>query len=95
MLDILRKEDVAGEGGLSVRQKAVIRYADAMTKQVKVEEEVWVDLRRESGLDERGLVELTATIATYNMVARFVGALDVGEMNGIGGDEGGSKWGVK
>ena len=31
---------------------------------------------------ERGVVEITATVAAYNCVSRFLVALDVGERNG-------------
>jgi len=39
---------------------------------------------KEVGFDDKEIVELTATIATYNEASRFVVALDVGENNGKG-----------
>jgi len=33
------------------------------------------------GFSEQEIVELTATVASYNMVSRFLVALDVGEQN--------------
>lgn len=66
--------------GLSPREEAVIRYTDAMTKDVKVPQSVFERLK-DIGLDEREIVELTAGIAAYNCVSRFLVALDVGEMN--------------
>jgi alkylhydroperoxidase family enzyme len=57
------------------RQRAVLAYADAMTRQVQVPDEVFAAVR--AAFDDRHLVELTATIAGYNMVSRFLEALKV------------------
>ncbi|KAK7722718.1 hypothetical protein SLS57_004923 [Botryosphaeria dothidea] len=81
----LRKEGVdALEGkaveGLGEKEKAVIRYTDAMTKDVKVEDGVFEPLK--AFFNEREIVELTTAVAAYNCVSRFLVALDVGEMNG-------------
>ncbi|KAK2768397.1 hypothetical protein FQN54_000252 [Arachnomyces sp. PD_36] len=64
---------------LGAEMVAVLRYTDAMTKTVRVPEEVFGELRRYFG--EREVVEITATAAAYNCVSRFLVALDVGEMN--------------
>lgn len=53
----------------------VIRYASQMTLDVKVSDEVFNALR--THFDETGIVELTSAIATYNMVARFLVALQI------------------
>jgi alkylhydroperoxidase family enzyme len=55
--------------------RLVIRYAAQMTLDVQVSDEVFNALRRH--FDETGLVELTSAIATYNMVARFLVALQI------------------
>jgi alkylhydroperoxidase family enzyme len=60
---------------LSELEALVIRYAAQMTLDVKVSDEVFDALRRH--FDETGLVELTSAIATYNMVARFLVALQI------------------
>jgi len=73
-----------GGGGLSEVQRAVVRYADAMTRDVRVEEGVFEGLRARGGLGDMEIVELTATVAGYNCVSRFLVALDVGEWNGRG-----------
>src|SRR4051812_11019111 len=62
------------------RQRAVLAYADAMTRDVRVPDEVFAAIR--PAFDDRRLVELTATIAGYNMVSRFLEALKL-----HGGDE--------
>ncbi|MBX6964484.1 carboxymuconolactone decarboxylase family protein [Alcaligenes faecalis] len=56
-------------------QCAVLAYTDAMTLNVQVEPAVFQDVRQY--FDERLTVELTATIATYNMVSRFLEALRI------------------
>ncbi|MCJ1479015.1 hypothetical protein MMC13_007699 [Lambiella insularis] len=71
--------------GLGERQAAVVEYTDAMTRGVRVPEGVFERLR--GVLGERGVVEMTATVAAYNCVSRFLVALDVGEMNGKSGEE--------
>ncbi|TVY88958.1 hypothetical protein LAWI1_G003714 [Lachnellula willkommii] len=67
-------------GGLSAKQWAVVRFADAMTRDVRVGEAVFEGLRKH--FSEREVVEVTATVAAYNCVSRFLVALDVGEKNG-------------
>ena len=67
------------EQGLSEKQRAVLNYTDAMTKTIKVPDPVFTGLRQ--WFNEREIVEITATIAAYNCVSRFLVALDVGEMS--------------
>ena len=73
----------AERGPLSEAQWAVLRYSDAMTASVKVEDEVFHALK-DVGFNDKEIVELTATVASYNMVSRFLVALDVAEKNGKG-----------
>jgi len=56
-------------------QRAVLDYTDNMTLDVKVQEKLFGEVRKH--FDKQGIVELTATIASYNMVSRFLVALDV------------------
>lgn len=56
-------------------QRAVLAYTDAMTLEVHVEPAIFQTVRQH--FDERLTVELTATIATYNMVSRFLEALQI------------------
>ena len=60
---------------LGALEKIVIQYAAQMTLDVKVQDDVFVHLKRH--MDTTQIVELTAAIATYNMVARFLVALGV------------------
>ncbi|KAI1748014.1 AhpD-like protein [Xylaria castorea] len=80
-----RERDEAGKDGLGEKEWAVLRYADQMTRLVRVDEETFENLRRLC--DEREVVEVTATVAAYNCVSRFLVALDVGERNGTGPDD--------
>ncbi|EOD47556.1 putative 4-carboxymuconolactone decarboxylase family protein [Neofusicoccum parvum UCRNP2] len=74
-------ESIAAEGvdGLGEKEVAVIRYTDAMTKDIKVQDGVFDKLK--DFFSEREIVELTTAIAAYNCVSRFLVAMDVGEMN--------------
>ena len=78
----LDDDDDDDYGGLNERQRAALAYTDAMTIGVKVREGVFGELRRRFG--ERDVVEITAAVAAYNCVSRFLVALDVGEMGGKG-----------
>jgi AhpD family alkylhydroperoxidase len=57
------------------RERDVLAYAEAMTLGVQVPQALFDAVRRH--FDERELVELTATVAAYNMVSRFLEALDI------------------
>jgi alkylhydroperoxidase family enzyme len=68
------------ESPLDEKHASVMQYADAMTKDVEVPDFVFDKLK--SMFSDREVVEITATIGTYNCVSRFLVALNVGEMNG-------------
>jgi alkylhydroperoxidase family enzyme len=57
-------------------ERSVLDLADAMTRDVQVGDALFEPLR--AHFDARGLVELVATIAAYNMVSRFLEALRIG-----------------
>jgi AhpD family alkylhydroperoxidase len=57
-------------------ERSVLALTDAMTRSVQVPDAVFEPLREH--FDSRGLVELVATVAAYNMVSRFLEALDIG-----------------
>lgn len=56
-------------------ERAVIRYAETMTRDVTVPDELFA--RVQAFLTERQVVELTLTVAYYNLVSRFLVALQV------------------
>ncbi|PWN88945.1 alpha/beta-hydrolase [Acaromyces ingoldii] len=77
----------AGPGQLSELQAAALRLADAMTTTVQVPETTFSELRAalaqggdsEGEATNRKMTEAVATCATYNMVSRFLVALDIDE----------------
>jgi alkylhydroperoxidase family enzyme len=72
----LRDPDrAAGDGDFSGDERLAIRYAAAMTRDVEVSDALFEEVRQRFSTTE--VVELTAAIATYNMVARFLVALRV------------------
>lgn len=65
---------------LPPKYTAVLQYTDDMTRKVKVSLEVFAELKIHCR-DDKEILEITATIASYNLVSRFLVALDVGEKN--------------
>ncbi|MHA7598337.1 carboxymuconolactone decarboxylase family protein [Alicycliphilus sp. T452] len=57
------------------RERAVLAYTDAMTQQVQVSDEIFAAVA--AHFEPPRLVELTATVAAYNMVSRFLEALQI------------------
>jgi len=56
-------------------ERLAMRYAAAMTRDIKVPDDLFGEIRKR--FTESEVVELTAAIATYNMVARILVALEV------------------
>ena len=56
-------------------QQAALRLTDAMTRDVHVDPDVMREMRVH--LDDAQVVELVGTIASYNMVSRFLEALQI------------------
>jgi alkylhydroperoxidase family enzyme len=67
--------DWQGATLFDARARAVLAYTDAMTLQVQVPQTLFDALR--AHLTDREIVELTATVASYNMVSRFLEALQI------------------
>ena len=63
------------DAALSETEGLVVQYAAQMTRDVKVEDALFGELKARFTTTE--LVELTTAIATYNMVARFLVALQI------------------
>ncbi|QUH04121.1 carboxymuconolactone decarboxylase family protein [Saccharopolyspora erythraea] len=61
---------------LTAPQRAALAYIDAMTRAIEVPDPIFDALR--AHFDDQHIVELTATIGTYNLVSRFLVALHVG-----------------
>ncbi len=56
-------------------ERDVLAYTEAMTLQIQVPQDIFDAVRRH--FSDREVVELTATIAAYNMVSRFLEALQI------------------
>jgi AhpD family alkylhydroperoxidase len=65
-----------GSEGLAPGEAEALALTDAMTRGIEVPDAVFAPLRALH--DDQALVELTATVAAYNMVSRFLVALRVG-----------------
>jgi len=57
------------------RERAVLAYTDCMTRGIRVPDPIYAEVRRH--FDDREVVELTATIAGYNLVSRFLVAMQL------------------
>lgn len=78
LVERLRDPDrAASDPAFGEEERLAIRYAIEMTRSVRVPQALFDDLRKR--LSETDLVELTASIAAYNMVARILVALEVPE----------------
>ena len=79
-LSVVKQANPTSPGPLDDRQWATLRYADAITRHVTVPQDIF-DAVKAVGFTQQQIVELTATIAGYNMVSRFLVALDIAEVN--------------
>jgi AhpD family alkylhydroperoxidase len=59
----------------SEADRAVLAYTDAMTRDVHVPDAVFAPIKQH--FNPREVTELTATIAAYNLVSRFLEALEI------------------
>ncbi|KAM4066038.1 carboxymuconolactone decarboxylase family protein [Hirsutella rhossiliensis] len=87
-LEVIKREVLEGldrPDELDDRQWAVLLYADEMTRSVQVKDQTFELLHKLFSNQE--VVEITATVAAYNCVSRFLVALNVGERNGSGPDQ--------
>ena len=60
-------------------ERAVLAYTDTMTKEIQVPDELFAEVQKH--FDAQELVELTATVAGYNLVSRFLEAMQVHRQN--------------
>ena len=57
------------------RERTVLAYTDCMTRGIRVPDAVFTEVKR--AFDDREIVELTTTIAGYNLVSRFLVAMQL------------------
>lgn len=65
----------------SEEEQAVLKFTEQSTLQVKLDDEVFERVKTLLGSDQK-VMELSITVGAYNMVSRFLVALDVTESNG-------------
>ena len=75
LIDALR-DDTNVSVLLRADQAEVLAYTDAMTRDIDVSDAVYAPLARR--FDDQVMLELTATVAAYNMVSRLLAALRLG-----------------
>ncbi len=57
------------------RERAVLAFTDCMTQEIRVPDPVFAEARRH--FNDQELVELAATVAGYNLVSRFLVAMQL------------------
>ena len=62
--------------GLNEIEQTLLSLTDVMTRNIEVPASLYEQVRRH--LDERQTVDLMVTIGAYNMVSRFLVALELG-----------------
>lgn len=72
-IDAVRQEALSGV--FAPLERLVLELTDAMTRQVVVPEELMGRIQQH--FDPKGVVEVVATVAAYNMVSRLLVALNV------------------
>ena len=75
-IDALRSPDLPTDVGLSPAEAVALEYADTMTRDIDVPDALFA--RVAEHFQGQALVDLTATVAAYNMVSRFLVALRIG-----------------
>ena len=70
-------DDVDPARLLSDLQRAALAYTDWMTRNVHVPQNIFDALK--GHVTDQEIVEITITVATYNMVSRILVSLDVGD----------------
>ncbi|EMC91201.1 hypothetical protein BAUCODRAFT_318023 [Baudoinia panamericana UAMH 10762] len=71
---------VKDEAAFSEDERLVLEFTEQSTKSIKVGDDVFERLKRR--FNDQQVMELTITVGGYNMVSRFLVALDVTESNG-------------
>jgi len=79
-LEAVLKGDVKDVERLSEDERLVLAFTEQSTKNVRVEDELFAKLKHR--FSDQEVMELTITVSGYNMVSRFLVALDVTESNG-------------
>lgn len=75
-IDATRAVPLPADAPLSAAERAALNLADAMTRDIDVPAALFAEVQ--AHFDAQGQVDLVATVAAYNMVSRFLVALQIG-----------------
>jgi len=75
-VDAMRQQPLPADLPLTPAERAALDYTDAMTRDIAVPDALFARVREH--FQGQQLVDLTATAAAYNMVSRFLEALQIG-----------------
>jgi 4-carboxymuconolactone decarboxylase len=76
VIDGLRAVPLAADLQLAPAERVALRLCDAMTRDIEVPDALYAEVQQHFGA--QGQIDLVATIAAYNMVSRFLVALQIG-----------------
>lgn len=76
VIDGLRAVPLAADLPLSPAERVALRLCDAMTRDIEVPDALYAEVQQHFG--PQGQIDLVATVAAYNMVSRFLVALQIG-----------------
>jgi len=71
-----RSLPLAADAPFTDAQRVALRLTDAMTRDIDVPDALYAEVRQH--FDVQGQIDLVATVAAYNMVSRFLVALQIG-----------------
>ncbi len=76
VIDGLRAVPLATDLPLTPAERVALRLCDAMTRDIDVPDALYAEVQEH--FNAQGQIDLVATVAAYNMVSRFLVALQIG-----------------
>jgi 4-carboxymuconolactone decarboxylase len=75
-IDAVRTVPLATDAPLSAAAQVAVHLTDTMTRDIEVPDALFAEVR--THFDAQAQIDLVATVAAYNMVSRFLVALQIG-----------------
>ncbi len=75
-IDATRAMPLAPDAPFSAMERVALSLTDAMTRDIEVPDALFAEVQ--AHFNSQGQIDLTATVAAYNMVSRFLVALHIG-----------------
>ncbi len=75
-IEASRSLPLAADAPFTDAQRVALRLTDAMTRDIDVPDALYAEVRQH--FNAQGQIDLVATVAAYNMVSRFLVALQIG-----------------